>query len=172
MREMQALAFEKRDSQYLLLKAPPASGKSRALMFLALDKLFNQGLSKAIVAVPERSIGASFESTSLTDFGFFADWEVRPEYNLCTPDGSDGKVDKFGESLDSDAAVLLCTHATLRFAFDKIDPAQLNHMLVAIDEFHHVSADQSSQLGNVPRVLMADTNAHVIAMTGSTVTST
>ena len=32
MRDMQARAFEKRDSQYLLLKAPPASGKSRALM--------------------------------------------------------------------------------------------------------------------------------------------
>ena len=63
MREMQALAFEKRDAQYLLLKAPPASGKSRALMFLALDKLFNQDLKKAIVAVPERSIGASFVST-------------------------------------------------------------------------------------------------------------
>ena len=55
MREMQSLAFEKRNAQYLLLKAPPASGKSRALMFLALDKVFNQGLRKVIVAVPERS---------------------------------------------------------------------------------------------------------------------
>src|SRR4051794_17193072 len=76
MREMQAKAFAARDSQYLLLKAPPASGKSRALMFLALDKLFNQGMRKAIIAVPERSIGASFASTNLTDAGFFADWEV------------------------------------------------------------------------------------------------
>lgn len=37
---MQANAFESRNSQYLLLKAPPASGKSRALMFIALD-VFN-----------------------------------------------------------------------------------------------------------------------------------
>ncbi|MBL4707137.1 MAG: ATP-dependent helicase, partial [Flavobacteriales bacterium] len=44
MRDMQARAFAARDAQYLLLKAPPASGKSRALMFLGLDKLFNQGL--------------------------------------------------------------------------------------------------------------------------------
>ena len=57
MREMQAKAFAKRDAQYLLLKAPPASGKSRALMFLALDKLAHQGIKKAIIAVPEMSIG-------------------------------------------------------------------------------------------------------------------
>ena len=167
MREMQALAYEKRNAQYLLLKSPPASGKSRALMFLALDKLFNQGLDKAIVAVPERSIGASFAATELTEHGFFADWNVRPEYNLCTPGGDDGKVAKFIEFLDSDAAVLLCTHATLRFAFDKIDPSRFNKTVLAIDEFHHVSASDESQLGNVLRTVMADTDAHVIAMTGS-----
>lgn len=167
MREMQALAFEKREAQYLLLKAPPASGKSRALMFLALDKLFNQGLTKAIVAVPERSIGSSFSPTQLTAHGFFADWDVRPEFNLCTPGGEGGKVAKFVEFLDSDAAVLLCTHATLRFAFDKIDPARLDNTLLAIDEFHHVSASDESQLGNVLRTVMANTSAHVIAMTGS-----
>ena len=167
MREMQALAFEKRDAQYLLLKAPPASGKSRALMFLSLDKVFNQGLKKVIVAVPERSIGASFATTDLTTYGFFADWNVRPEYNLCTPGGDDGKVDKFVEFMSSDAMVLLCTHATLRFAFDKIEPAQLNETVLAVDEFHHVSASEESQLGNVLRTLMAESDAHVIAMTGS-----
>ncbi len=67
MREMQQRVFAKRDAQHLLIKAPPASGKSRALMFVALDKLYNQGRKKVIVAVPERSIGASFASTSLTD---------------------------------------------------------------------------------------------------------
>ena len=51
MREMQARAFEKKNEQYLLVKAPPASGKSRALMFLALDKLTNQGIKKVIVCV-------------------------------------------------------------------------------------------------------------------------
>ena len=45
MRDMQEKAYEARDAQYLLLKAPPASGKSRALMFIALDKLRNQGLN-------------------------------------------------------------------------------------------------------------------------------
>lgn len=58
MREMQERAFEKRNAQYLLLKAPPASGKSRALMFLGLDKIFNQGQKKVIVAVPETTIGS------------------------------------------------------------------------------------------------------------------
>jgi len=51
MREMQERVFEQRKSQYLLIKAPPASGKSRALMFLGLDKLYEQGLKKVIVAV-------------------------------------------------------------------------------------------------------------------------
>ena len=52
MREMQEKAYEGRTAQYLLLKAPPASGKSRTLMFIALDKLKNQGIKKVIVAVP------------------------------------------------------------------------------------------------------------------------
>jgi hypothetical protein len=43
MRPMQERAYEKRGEQYLLIKSPPASGKSRALMFIALDKLHNQG---------------------------------------------------------------------------------------------------------------------------------
>jgi len=65
MRAMQARVFSERGSQYLLVKAPPASGKSRALMFIGLDKLQNQGIRKVIVAVPERSIGASFRLQSL-----------------------------------------------------------------------------------------------------------
>ena len=56
MREMQEGAYEKRGEQYLLIKSPPASGKSRALMFVALDKLANQGLKQAVVVVPEKSI--------------------------------------------------------------------------------------------------------------------
>ena len=57
MREMQAKAYAERNRQYLLLKAPPACGKSRALIFIALDKLFNQGIKKVIVTVPETAIG-------------------------------------------------------------------------------------------------------------------
>jgi hypothetical protein len=55
MRVMQERAYEKRGEQYLLIKSPPASGKSRALMFVALDKLHNQGLKKAIIVVPEKT---------------------------------------------------------------------------------------------------------------------
>src|SRR6476620_9769168 len=101
MREVQAKAYRARGSQYLLIKAPPASGKSRALMFLALDKLFNQGLKKVIVAVPERSIGASFGSTTLSDHGFFADWEVEERNNLCLPGSDQGKVQSVIDFLGS-----------------------------------------------------------------------
>lgn len=82
MREMQAKVYQVKDKRFLLVKAPPASGKSRALMFVALDKLVNQGLKRVIVAVPEKSIGRSFKNTRLKEFGFFADWEVAPAYNL------------------------------------------------------------------------------------------
>jgi hypothetical protein len=168
MRDMQAKAFAARSAQYLLLKAPPASGKSRALMFLGLDKLFNQGLKKVIVAVPERSIGASFASTRLTEYGFFVDWEVNDTYNLCTPGGESSKVKTFVKLMDDPTAtILICTHATLRFAFDALEEQQFNNVLLAIDEFHHVSADVDNRLGEVLRSIMNHTNAHIIAMTGS-----
>jgi superfamily II DNA or RNA helicase len=168
MREMQTRAYEARDSQYLLIKAPPASGKSRALMFLALDKLYNQGIKKVIVAVPEKSIGGSFESIPLTKFGFFADWDVNSRDNLCTPGGDKSKVAAVQRFLDGDDKILVCTHATLRFAFDAIDESKFNDTLLAIDEFHHVSADVgSNKLGNIIRTIMQKTNASIIAMTGS-----
>ena len=169
MREMQARAFEARDSNYLLLKAPPASGKSRALMFLALDKMINQGIKKVIVAVPERSIGSSFSQTDLMKDGFFANWEPNDNYNLCTPgdDGSSSKVQAFHNFMDSDEKILICTHATLRFACDTLDETKLNDTLLAIDEFHHVSADVNNRLGELLKVIMNKSTAHIIAMTGS-----
>lgn len=167
MREMQERAYNARTAQYLLIKAPPASGKSRALMFIALDKLKNQGIKKAIVAVPEKSIGASFSSTKLTEHGFFADWTVNPKYNLCTAGSDKSKVKAFLEFLESDEQILICTHATLRFAFDGLDEKKLNDTLIAIDEFHHVSADGDNRLGEVMKNIMAKSNAHIVAMTGS-----
>lgn len=168
MREMQRRVFAKRDAQHLLIKAPPASGKSRALMFVALDKLYNQGRKKVIVAVPERSIGASFSSTRLTANGFFADWEIKPEHNLCTPGSSAGKVGAFIDFLDGSDTTLVCTHATLRFAFERLAPDAFNGTVLAIDEFHHVSTDtESSRLGALLRDVMAGSDVHIVAMTGS-----
>src|SRR5580704_13514662 len=89
MRPMQERAYQKRGEQYLLIKSPPASGKSRALMFIALDKLRNQGLKQAIIVVPERSIGSSFNDEPLSKCGFWADWHVEPKWNLCNAPGSD-----------------------------------------------------------------------------------
>lgn len=169
MREMQTRAFESRDAQYLLLKAPPASGKSRALMFLAVDKLVNQGIRKVIVAVPERSIGSSFSKTDLKKDGFFANWEPNDIYNLCTPgdEGSSSKVKAFHKFMDSDEKILICTHATLRFACEELDEIKFNNTLLAIDEFHHVSADVNNRLGELLKSIMNKSTAHIIAMTGS-----
>lgn len=167
MREMQAKAFASRTAQYLLIKAPPASGKSRALMFLALDKLQNQGIKKVIVAVPERSIGNSFAPTELSKYGFFTNWEYNQRFNLCTAGTDKSKVKTFYEFLESEERILICTHATLRFAFEGLKEEDFNNCVVAIDEFHHVSADGENILGNVLRNIMAKSNAHLIAMTGS-----
>ena len=167
MREMQQKAYSANSAQYLLIKAPPASGKSRALMFIALEKLHHQGLKKVIVAVPEKSIGASFASTELSKYGFFTDWNPNPRYTLCTPGEDKSKVTAFLNFLESDEQILICTHATLRFAFDGLDEKKLNNTLIAIDEFHHVSADDDNRLGEVMRSIMAKSNAHIIAMTGS-----
>lgn len=169
MREMQEKAYQARDAQYLLLKAPPASGKSRALMFIALDKLVHQGLKKVIVAVPEKSIGGSFAKTNLKDFGFFANWAPNDQYNLCTPgmDGSKSKVQAFKNFLENDEKILICTHATLRFAFEELEESKFNNTVLAVDEFHHVSADEDSRLGELLRAIMAKSTAHIVAMTGS-----
>lgn len=167
MREMQQRVYSARDAQYLLVKAPPASGKSRALMFVALDKLRHQGLKKVIVAVPERVIAGSFDQTDLISHGFFENWEPNPKYNLCTPGGDKRKIDTFLEFLMNDEPILICTHATLRYAYDAIDEVQLDKVLLAIDEFHHVSADGNNRLGELVRSVMGKSKAHVMAMTGS-----
>ena len=167
MRDMQAKAYEARNEQYLLLKAPPASGKSRALMFIALDKLYHQNIAKVIVAVPERSIGGSFEKTDLKSNGFFASWEPNPLYNLCIPGGEKSKVEAFKKFMHSNEKILICTHATLRFAFKELDDAKFDNCVLAIDEFHHVSADGENQLGELIRSVMQNSTAHIVAMTGS-----
>jgi hypothetical protein len=169
MRPMQERAYERRGEQYLLIKSPPASGKSRALMFIALDKLASQGLKQAIVVVPEKSIGASFNDEPLTKYGFSADWHVEPRWNLCNAPGTDngGKVNSLGVFLDSDDKVLVCTHATFRFAVDKFGVDKFDDRLIAVDEFHHVSADPDSRLGQHLGAFIARDKVHIVAMTGS-----
>ncbi|OMD86484.1 DEAD/DEAH box helicase [Paenibacillus odorifer] len=167
MREMQARAFAKRNSKYLLVKAPPASGKSRALMYIGLDKLINQDLKKVIVAVPERSIGSSFKNTDLRSSGFFINWEVDPRNNLTVAGGNGSKVNAFVRFMESRDQVLICTHSTLRYAFEKIDDKAFDNCVLAIDEFHHVSSDINSRLGELLRSIIRNSSVHIIAMTGS-----
>ena len=166
MRPMQRKAFQMRNAQHLLIKAPPASGKSRCLMFIALEKIRQRDVSKVIVAVPEVSIGASFRSINLTTNGFHSDWVLNDRWNLCS-DKSDRKVDSVDEFLRSDDTVLVCTHATLRGAVAKYGVERFDGCLVAIDEFHHVSESEDSKLGEVCRSFVKRGGIQVIAMTGS-----
>ncbi len=175
MRPMQERVFDARAAQFLLVKAPPASGKSRALMYVALDKLHVQALRKVIVTVPETAIGGSFRSTALRAGGFPYDWEVEDRWNLCLSGveerASSQKVKSFREFMSSSARVLVCTHATFRFAFDAIAEdggiEAFDDCVVAIDEFHHVSVGDENRLGAILRRLIDRERAHVVAMTGS-----
>jgi len=137
-------------------------------MFIALDKLHNQGLKQAIVVVPEKSIGSSFNDESLSKFGFWADWSVVPKWNLCNaPGGDDGKVGAVGNFLNSSDQVLVCIHATFRFALDRFGVEAFDDRLIAVDEFHHVSANLENKLGAHLGELIARDKVHVVAMTGS-----
>ncbi|MBD5353432.1 MAG: DEAD/DEAH box helicase family protein [Bacteroides sp.] len=169
MREMQAMVYAQRSRQHLLVKAPPASGKSRAMMFVALDKLVNQVVRKVIVAVPQQNIGRSFNDTPLKKFGFFEDWRVAPYWNLCFNPGSENtKKSIVREFLDSPTATkLICTHATLLSSLNGIDARKLDNVFFGIDEFHHGSAAEDNRLGSLIRRLLNETSAHILAMTGS-----
>ncbi|MDE0680853.1 MAG: DEAD/DEAH box helicase [Gammaproteobacteria bacterium] len=168
MRPMQERAWQKRGERYLLIKSPPASGKSRALMFIALDKLQNQGLRQAVIVVPEKTIGASFSDVPLSEFGFFGDWTVAPRWNLCNAPGTDGgKVKSVKKFLESEESVLVCTHATFRFAVDQFGVEVFDNRLIAVDEFHHVSANPDNKLGLHVGQFLARGKTHIVAMTGS-----
>ncbi len=168
MRPMQERAWQRRGEQYLLIKSPPASGKSRALMFIALDKLHNQGVKQAIIVVPERSIGASFADEPLSQYGFFANWKVVPRWNLCDASGTEeGKVAAVGSFLRGDDRVLICTHATFRFAVERLGIEAFDDRLIAVDEFHHVSVAADNVLGRHLTELIGREKVHIVAMTGS-----
>jgi hypothetical protein len=142
-------------------------------MFVALDKLNNQGIKQAIIVVPERSIGSSFADEPLTKFGFYWDWQVAPQWNLCNAPGADepkvakSKVESVKKFVASGDKVLVCTHATFRFAVEELGIQSFDDRLIAIDEFHHVSSNPDSILGTQLTALIARDNVHVVAMTGS-----
>jgi superfamily II DNA or RNA helicase len=169
MRPMQERAWTKRGEPYLLIKSPPASGKSRALMFIALDKLYNQGLKQALIVVPEKTIGASFYDEPLSQLGFDWDWVVEPKWNLCNAPGPDngGKIQSVGAFLESMDKVLVCTHATFRFAVDQFGVEAFDNRLIAVDEFHHVSANPDNKLGTHLSQFITRDRVHIVAMTGS-----
>jgi hypothetical protein len=142
-------------------------------MFIALDKLHNQNLKQAIIVVPEKSIGGSFMDEQLTKFGFWADWVVKPQWNLCNAPGPDeervdpSKIKAVGQFLASDDRVLVCTHATFRFAVEQLGVEAFDDRLIAVDEFHHVSASADNRLGSHLADFIRRDKAHIVAMTGS-----
>ena len=174
MRAIQARVWDKVDAQHLPVKSPPASGKSRAAMFVGLEKLRTDAVRKVLIAVPERSIGASFRDTELAKHGFPSDWTL--DLDLCMVGSETGrKVDELIAFLAADEGrTVLCTHSTLRSAYAKTDDVTIfDGCLICIDELHHASADENSRLGNLLRGMIDRAGeggpgaAHILAMTGS-----
>jgi len=125
------------------------------------------------VVVPERSIGGSFADEPLTRDGFFWDWTVAPQWNLCNAPGADeprvarSKVQAVRQFLSSADRVLVCTHATFRFAVEELGIEAFDQRLIAVDEFHHVSANPDNKLGSQLGAFIARDQVHLVAMTGS-----
>ena len=137
-------------------------------MFITLDKVHNQDLRQAIIVVPEKTIGASFNDEPLSQFGFWADWTVRPQWNLCNAPGTEGgKVKSIKAFLDGADPVLVCTHASFRFAVDQFGAEAFDDRLIAVDEFHHVSVNPDNKLGLHLGQFIARDKTHIVAMTGS-----
>ena len=66
-----------------------------------------------------------------------------------------GKVEAVKKFLESADKALVCTHATFRFAVEKFGVEAFDDRLIAVDEFHHVSANPDNKLGDHVRQLMA-----------------
>ena len=131
------------------------------------DIFFGEGLFTATVdQMSERDASNTHEVIG-------ADWQVAPRWNLCNAPGVDdarvakSKVRAVGEFLASHDRVLVCTHATFRFAVDELSIEAFDDCLVAVDEFHHVSAGEDNKLGAQLAALIARDRAHIVAMTGS-----
>ena len=123
--------------------------------------------------MPEKSIGGSFADEPLSKFGFWSDWTVKPQWNLCNAPGPDeervdaSKVRAIGQFLASDDRVLVCTHASFRFAVEQLGIEAFDNRLIAVDEFHHVSASADNKLGSQLGDFIHRDKVHLVAMTGS-----
>jgi len=72
-----------------------------------------------------------------------------------------------GVFLSSKDKLLVCTHATFRFAVEKFGIEAFDDRLIAVDEFHHASANPDNKLGAYLGQMIERDKVHIVAMTGS-----
>jgi hypothetical protein len=103
MRPMQERAYEKRGRAVPAHQVAARIGQEPRADVRRARQAQNQGLKQAIIVVPEKSIGASFNDEPLSKYGFWADWHVEPKWNLCNAPGNDngGKVKSLGAFLEA-----------------------------------------------------------------------
>ena len=129
---------------------PPASGKSRALMFVALDKLKNQGLKQAIiVTVPENSHRVELQRRTAEPARASSPtgtWSR--SWNLSNAPGGEGgsKVDAVGRFLASEATRRWSAPMPRSaLPLEKYGVEAFDDRLIAVDEFHHVSSNEDNK---------------------------
>ena len=153
------------DAQHFIDQGPTGVRQVAALMFVGLDKLYNQAPQEG----DRRGTGALDRgvvlSTDLTAHGFFRDREV-PRSATCVyrPHGGQGHcVHRPLGSSGSGFCMHPCAHCGSRLnAWHR----RFNAVLV-IDEFHHVSRYRgASRLGALLKEVMTG-RRNIVAMTGS-----
>lgn len=93
---------------------------------------------------------------------------MAPYFNLCDTSNESDKCKRFVEFFkQNNVKILVCAHATLRNGMKELQDEEFNDCLLAIDEFHHTSADVNSGLGDIVRRVMNNSTGHIVAMTGS-----
>lgn len=112
---MQEKAWSGLSEQYLLIKSPPAFGKSQALMLIALDK------RQALIVVRERWTGASCSDEPLSHSGFPCDRHAKPQWNLSNTPGTMSRARPSGRSKRLECEPEFECYWPLRINFEPID---------------------------------------------------
>lgn len=159
---------------HLMINAPMGSGKTLLLMVLIYCQLVRRKAWKAIVIVPQNSIGNGYKNSSF----MLGNKKVRfqPQQFICGEMGTINSLYGFLQKRtllgNPDYRVLVCTHQTFNRAFadmkKRLSPSKIKELfgevILAIDEAHHLSneelrygdviEDQQNMLGQAARFFL------------------
>lgn len=141
-REWQEECFnDLQDSNYWIINAPTASGKSFGISAILADYLMKNPNMKAIIAVPQTIIASGFR-LNFIELPDGSRIDFVPQHDLCR-NSADSNVDYIISFLSGatdktniNDRILLCSHASLVASFKK-NPNSYTNVAVIVDEAHH-----------------------------------